>query len=123
MDLLGQPLNYRSLPPMSLFAEYIQEREGKHIVESDKGFATYTFVGDGCYIEDIYVAKKYRKHGQAAEFADQIAKVAKEKGFHKLYGTVAPGANGSTDSLKVLLAYGFKLHSSNQNLIVMVKEI
>lgn len=107
----------------SLYAEYIQEREGKFILENEKGFATYLFVNDGCYIEDIYVAKDHRKYGQAAEFADKIAKIAKEKGYNKLYGTVAPGSNGATESLKVLLAYGFSLQSANPQLIVFVKEI
>lgn len=108
---------------MSLYAEYVREREGKFVIENDKGFATYTFVNDGCYIEEIFVVKEHRKSGQAAEFADQIVKIAKEKGFNRLYGTVAPQAHGSTESLKVLLAYGFRLQTSNQNLIVMVKEI
>lgn len=120
---LLKPLSRSELIPMSLYAEYVREREGKFVVENDKGFATYLFVNDGCYIEDIYVAKEYRKNGQAAEFADEIAKIAKQKGVSKLYGTVAPQANGATESLKVLLAYGFKLHSSNQNLILMVKDI
>lgn len=108
---------------MSLYADYINERTGKEIVESDKGFATYYFHKDGCYIEDIYVQPDYRKSGEASNMANKIAEIAKSKGINKLYGTVCPSANNSTDSLKVLLAYGFKLDSSISNLIALVKEI
>lgn len=108
---------------MSLFAEYVKEREGKDIVESDKGFATYFYLGDGCYIQDIYVKPEYRKSGEASNFANIISEVAKSKGYKKLYGTVCPQAKGSTESLKVLLAYGFQLDSCTHNLIALVKEL
>jgi ribosomal protein S18 acetylase RimI-like enzyme len=107
----------------SLYAQYIKEREGKETIETDKGFATYTYVPEGCYIQDIYVHPDHRKEHVCFNLADQIVEIAKEKGCKKLFGTVCPSANGSTTSLKVLLAYGFKLESSGNNLIVMVKEI
>ena len=108
---------------MSLYGDYIKERENKSIVESDVGFATYSVAKDGIYIEDIYVRPEYRKGHIAADMADQIAVIAREKGLHKLYGSVCPSANGSTASLKVLLAYGFKLNSSTNNFIMLEKEI
>lgn len=107
----------------SLYSEYISERLGKEIIETERGFATYFYLSDGCYIEDIYVKKEYRKSGEASKMADQIASIAKSKGYKKLYGTVVPSAIGSTDSLKVLLAYGFSLNNCTNNMIVMVKEL
>lgn len=111
------------LCPMSLYAKYIAEREGKHIVETEQGFATYVFMEKGCYIEDIFVLKEYRDTGVAAHLADIITDIAKEKGYNKLFGSVVPSANNSTVSLKVLLAYGFKLESCSNNFILMVKDI
>ena|ERR1700722_12992962 len=108
---------------MSLFSDYIQEREGKGLIETDKGFATYSFVKDGAYIEDIFVHKDHRHSGEAAQMADQIAILAKEKGLTKLFGSISPSANNSTISLKVLLAYGFQLNSSTNNFIWLEKDI
>lgn len=105
----------------SLHALYIQERLGKHIIENEKGFATYYFVNDGCYIEDIFVHPDFRNQGVAATMADVISDCARAKGCRKLYGSVVPSANGSTDSMKVLLAYGFVINSSAENFIAMVK--
>lgn len=107
----------------SLFAKYIEARGGKEIIETEKGFATYYFINDGCYIEDIFVEEKYRKSGEASKMAYEIEIIAKERGCKKIYGTVCPQAKGSTDSLKVLLAYGFSLDSCTSNLIAMKKDI
>ncbi len=107
----------------SHYANYIKEREGREILEDKHGFASYAFTPDAVYIQEIYVLPDYRKDGVAARYADIIAEIARAKGFTKMIGSVCPSANGSTESLKVLLAYGFKVHSSEQNLIWFVKQI
>jgi len=107
----------------SLFSQYIQQREGKSIIETDIGFATYSFTNDSVYIEDIFVVEEHRDSGEASKMADAIVAEAKERGCKKLYGSVSPSARGSTSSLKVLLAYGFKLESASNNFIVFSKGI
>lgn len=107
----------------SLFALYLKERTNKEIIETEKGFATYYYLPDGCYIEDIFVKKEFRRSGEASKMTDQIAKIAKEKGFNKLYGTVVPTAKGSNDSLKALQAYGFEIYNSDQTFIWLKKGI
>lgn len=108
---------------MSLFGDYIKERLSKEIVENDLGFCTYFFLQDGVYIEDLYVRPEYRKGHIAAKLADQVAEIAKEKGFKKMYGSVRPSSKGSTDSLKVLFAYGMRLDSAGPDAVITVKEI
>ena len=109
---------------MSLFADYIQERLNKGIIESEDGFATYIIANEEVYIEDIYIVPAKRNTGLAAKMADEIAEIAKAKGCTVLVGSVAPQANGATDSLKVLLGYGMTLHSVQANgLIYFVKGI
>lgn len=108
---------------MKMFADYIKERENKECLYSAKGFATFLFEKETCYIENIYVKPEFRKEGEASRLADEIADIAAKKGCKLLMGSVSPLANGSTDSLKVLLAYGFKLVSSTNNFIILSKEI
>ena len=107
----------------SNYAQYIREREGKSIIEDAHGFATYLYTKEHCYIEDIFVVVGERQNGHAARYADQIAEEARLKGFKKLLGSVCPSAQGSDISLKVLQAYGFKLLSSDKNIIYMEKDI
>lgn len=107
----------------SLYGQYIFETKNKEIVESDKGFATYFPVSDGLYIEEIFVHPDYRKTGEASALADQIADIARQKGYKKVYGSVCPSANNSTASLMVLISYGFKLHEAGPNAVILVKEV
>jgi len=108
---------------MSLYAEYIAEREGKGIVENDHGFVSYKIKGDECYLADIYISPEFRKEGIGAAFADEITKKAKEKGCKFLTGTVTPSLAGASTSLLAQLKYGFKLHSSHEDFIILKKEI
>jgi len=109
---------------MSLYGEYLKERSHDSIVEDEYGFATYRFVDEKTvYIIDIYVKPDHRKEGLAASYADDIAKVAKERGCTHMMGSIVPSMKGSHTSLLVLLAYGMKLDSCANDFIVMKKEI
>lgn len=110
---------------MSLYAKYLLERTDVEILERDDGFATYRFMNDGksVYLIDIFVPKDLRNQGIAAEMADLIAKKAKSEGCTEMIGSVKPSTNGSTESLKVLLAYGFKLLSSGDDFIFFRKDL
>lgn len=107
----------------SLFAQYIKEREGKEIVETDWGFATFKPMQDWMYIEDIYIKPSERRSGKASFLADRVTEIAKNRGFSKLLGTVKPSATGSTESMKALLGYGFKLISAESDAIYFEKTI
>ena len=108
---------------MSLYGKYIKERLNHDIVENEMGFASFSYEPEGVYIRDIYVHPAHRHEEVASDLADQIMIAAKSKGYHTMFGTVQPSANGSTSSLRVLLAYGFKLHSSQNDFIIMEKSI
>ena len=107
----------------SLYGMYIKELGNRDILETEKGFATYSFFEDSVYIEDIFVHPDYRNTNEASDMADEIGKIAKEKGYKKMIGSVVPGHKGSTTSIKVLLAYGFKLDGVNNNFILLKKDL
>lgn len=108
---------------VSLFGDYIKEREGKRIIEEDYGFVVYQIFNDQCYIEDIFIEKQCRRAGLASELADEVVLKAKECGCKTLLGSVVPTANGATESMKALLAYGFKVQSAKENFIWFSMEI
>jgi GNAT superfamily N-acetyltransferase len=108
---------------VSLLSDYWLEREGRHTVEDERGFATFDIDEESkvCYIVDIYVAPKFRKEGVATQFANQIVDVAVSRGCTTLLGSVDPTCHGATESMKVLLAYGFELQSMGEKLIYFQK--
>lgn len=111
---------------MSLYGDYIKERLNRYIIENEHGFATYVFCGEDqneCYIIDIYVDPAHRNTKLASKFADEITAIAKSEGCKILSGSVDPTANGATNSLKVLLSYGFEVVAIGNGLIWFKKEI
>jgi ribosomal protein S18 acetylase RimI-like enzyme len=109
---------------MSLYAEYLKERTSDFIIEDEFGFATYRFVDEKTvYIVDIYVKPEHRYDGIASSLADDIVRIAKQRGCTTLMGTVQPSAKNSTASIKVLMAYGMTLASSGNDFVIFKKEI
>ena len=113
---------------MSHYGDYIKERLGKLIIESDKGFATYFFIehpkhGSVVYIEDIYVVPEFRRSRAGTELADFVVDVAKGRGIKVLLGSINPLANGSTESMKALIWYGMKLDCIHNDLIYLYKDL
>lgn len=109
---------------MSMYGEYVNERLGQFIIETEQAFITYRYQDDKTvYIVDLYVRPESRKDKVASRIADLVVEEAKRKGCTRLLGSVVPSAKGSTDSLKVLLGYGMKLDSSANDFIIFSKEI
>lgn len=108
---------------MSLYAEYISEREGKHIVEDEFGFATYSFVEhlNAVYIEEVFVLPQFRQTGIGASYVSRISELAKSSNYENVITSVSPKAKGATTSLKAILGVGFQLDSMDANLIYFKK--
>lgn len=109
---------------MSLYRSYIEEKTNKSIIETEHGFITYGFPDPKtCYIQDLYIVPDYRKSHAATVLADQVIVIAKEKGCTRLLGSVIPSTKNSTDSIRVLLAYGMDLDSSSNDFILFSRSI
>lgn len=109
---------------MSLYGEYVKEYAGREILETENGFATYSFFDGGiCYIVDIYVVPEKRNSKIASEMAHEIEGIAREKGCSVLLGSVDVNSKNPTQSMKVLLAYGFEFDSLSGSLIYFKKFI
>jgi GNAT superfamily N-acetyltransferase len=109
--------------PKTLYGKYVLEREGKHILEMDDGYATFTLGEEICYIVDIFVDKSKRYTGLGSQMADEISEIAKDKGCKWLLGSVDPKANGSTESMRSLLIYGFEVSHLEPPLIFFKKSL
>lgn len=108
----------------SLYGMYIAEREGKEIIESEKGFATYKIFNNGeCYLQDLYVVPEFRKAHIATEMTDQVVAIARERGCNRLVGSVCFDAANPTANMNVFLKYGMQLASIHGNMIFLSKDI
>lgn len=100
---------------MSLFADYIKEREGKETLEIEGAFAIYEITpGHNAYIQDIYVVPELRQKGIAARLANKILEKAKSQGCKAIYGSIDRSANNAEASEQTLIAYGMRFsHEHN----------
>ena len=110
---------------MSMWADYLKEREGKEVVELEGGFAVYKITpkDKSVYLEHIYVQPGLRRSGLASRMADQVSKKAREKECSIMYGSNEPTVPGATESMLAQLKYGFKLSHLEGKLIVLSKEL
>lgn len=105
-------------------ALYIEEREGKNIIEDEYGFATYFFPEKHIvYIEDVFVRKEHRRKGIAFKYADEIVKKAKAVGCKFLLGSIDPKAKGAEYSRLFVVDYGLVFSKRKDNLEWYCKEI
>lgn len=104
-------------------AAYFKELEDFDSITTPEGFASYRISGEECYIKDIWVHQDYRKKSVASDMADDIVAIAKRAGCKYLTGSVYINIKNPTASTKVLLAYGFEIHSLVPNGIVFRKAI
>lgn len=110
---------------MKKYADYLSEREGLLLKESEHGFATYSYPDSAtCYIKDIFVDPDYRMKGEAVELADLITAEAKANGCTTLLGSVSLDAKTATDNMRGLLHYKMTYsHAIAPNLLIFKKEI
>ena len=93
------------------------------ILEDDQGFASFLIAGDECYIEDLYIRPQHRRNYKAFGFGDELKTIAKEKGCKYLVTTVNLNNVDPSTSLKGILAFGFKVISANNNVILAKMEL
>lgn len=108
---------------MELYRKYLEEREGAHLIDYDWGFAVYKYGQDHVYLQDIYVVPEKRKEGLGVLLMKKVEGRARLDGYSKMVGSVVPSTPFSDSMNKVMLSVGFKLHSSDKDIIYYVKEI
>jgi len=105
------------------YLDYIEETGVMKVVRSPKGFATYKIYGNECYIEDIYVLPEYRREKVASLLADLVAERARQNGCVMLTGSVNLSRPDPSLSLKALIGYGMKFHSTKDEMAYYAKEL
>ncbi len=107
-----------------MYGAYLKERLNKEYYETAFGFVIYSwYLEDAIYIEELYIKPESRLEGFGTMMVDEVCELARKAGKKYLIGTVAPSANGSTSSLKALLAYKMQLWRIENDLIFLSKEL
>ena len=108
---------------MSLYAEFIQEREGFSILEDDDSFVTYRLQGDECYARDIYISPRIRGDKLSFLLGRQVYEKAKDAGCKHFISSVWVDDPGKYRSVAMLTRFGMKMLKEENGLLYFIKEI
>lgn len=108
---------------MSLFADYIKEREGLDTIENEHGFLSFRIINDVCYVRDLFVTKPERGRGYARVLYGQLLRVARDSQCKKISCFVDCRAPNAAESLAVILTGDFKVVAAEDGLITLEREL
>lgn len=108
---------------MQLYREYLKEREGAELIERNWGWCSYRIEADHVYLIDIYVMPGYREHGKGSELLAAVEGIAREVGRPAVLGSIATNVPGADRMYGIMNGLGFKIHSSDKDIIYMIKEL
>lgn len=108
---------------MSLYAEYLLEREGYSCLEDDDFFVTFKKLDDALYIRDMYISPNSRRKKKGTELGNMLEQLAKEEGCKALITSVDTGTQGWQASKKGIEKFGFKEIYTEESCIYYNKEI
>lgn len=108
---------------MSLYSQYVKEREGAETVKTEKGFYSYRLADNHLFIVDLYVAPEYRAEKLDSEFGKELEAIAKENGKSVILCAASTGALNASDAINFILANGYEIIKVTQQEIYFKKEI
>lgn len=92
----------------SLFAQYCEERLDKTVLENEHGFVSI-IMNSVFYIEDIFIKEESRDKDHAKKFFFDCLKLAKEKNYREVYGSVLRTAKNPEKMISMMISHDFKL--------------
>lgn len=108
---------------MSLFAEYIKEREGLDTIENENGFISFAIRSDLCFVRDLFIKKTARQLGYARMLYGQLLRLARDAKCSKLVCHVDTRAQNAAHSLEIILSRGFHVADAQGGVITLEKEL
>lgn len=107
---------------IEMYGDYINEKFGKDIIYSEHGFLTY-LAKDVFYIEEIYIKPEARHSGEGQELGLKAETIARDKKYKEVFGSVSIQSATATRAMRILLEFGYKLHSIKADLIFLKKDL
>jgi GNAT superfamily N-acetyltransferase len=108
---------------MSLYADYVKEREGNECLEYDWGFIEYAIRPPFLCIESMYIKPEVRGSGKTQELVEGVTRIAKERGIKELWARVSLPTAGSNLALKIGLHMGGVVQVAENGCIILTKRI
>jgi GNAT superfamily N-acetyltransferase len=107
----------------TLYAQYIQEREGAQVLESKDGFAIYRINGNECYIRDMSVDPSKRQQGIGKDLISQLSDIARFNGCEFVTAHVWMFDPNKSKTLFAALKVGFEVVACDAGSITIALKV
>lgn len=107
----------------SLYGKYIEEREGKQILEYEWGFAAYKIKGPEIFLAEIYIVKDVRRLGKSRIIVDDLEKIGLENKCEILTANIFLKDPNANITMQAAYANGFEIKESDRNVLLIAKEL
>lgn len=107
----------------TLYAKYIEEREGAKIIENASGFLTYRIMDREAFILNLYIDSKLRKKGLCRELISILEQKALEEKCEVITGFIQINDPGKNNTMMAALSIGFEIAAANEKQILILKKI
>ena len=95
---------------LSMYEEYIKEREGLDVIKTNKGFICYRIEKNlNCMINDCFVLREFRNTKHGSFLTNQVFEICKEAGVKTVFCNTDNRANGVAISKFSIEQFGFEL--------------
>jgi len=108
---------------MSLYAEYIRERESLEIIEHEDGFVTYKIVGKECFLADMYVRPHQRGNSLFKRLIYELCKIARANKCDHISTNIHTLDVNCSRAIKAALKVDFSIINANNGTILLVKKL
>lgn len=108
---------------MSLYAQYVKEREGAVTVETSEGFYSYKVDGDYIFIVDLYVVPEYRAKKVGSKFGREIEDITRELGKSTILCSASLESLNSSDAIAFIIMNGYEIINYTDTQVFFKKEI
>jgi hypothetical protein len=108
---------------MSLYAEYIKEREGYLTIEEETFFVTFKKIEDALYVRDIYIVPEHRSKKMSVEIGKLTETIAKQMECKALLGSVDKGTYNWERNKEIMIKFGYNQVSEDGDYIQFQKEL
>jgi hypothetical protein len=107
----------------TLYAEYLLERLGGKIIESEYGFIAYSFYNNECRLLDTHVAVAHRRTGRFMELYREFVKAAEAHGSEYMTATVHKNDKNHGQTLLMAFAHGWVVATAQDDVITICKKV
>lgn len=101
---------------MQFFHDYFREKRGCEVLQTEHGFCAYRLISDvNLFFDEFYIHPDFRGQKLAWKLLSAMEEVALAKSCTTVSCTVQSGHALATDTMKAILAGGFKFKGFDQD--------